>query len=370
MTVPAKAIGGRLVLSPPGSLGAGGTADEFERTVQEVFKTGYLHLIADLRGVSSMDSAGIRALVRGLTTAHRLGGSFTLVGPNAQVSALLQAAHLDSVFPTFDTLAPAVARRWPWRAVLSVTEVALFFAALVLTGVWMPLVGTPGQPVPSDGAQAFAAWLARFQPFVELLKLVVAAHIGFVVTAVHRRYRTGEPQSHSLDAAQVLLCVAGALMMVIIGDNTARAFGIAGAAAIIRFRTPVEDPKDITILFLLMGLGMSCGIGAFAVAGLGALFLCGLLAALARVDVRGQRMMMVEIEANGREFPSLHVQAVFARNRVAFEPREVSQAKDVVIRYHTSLNANQSLEELSAELMGAGTRGVKSVSWELPRKNE
>lgn len=353
MTVPAKAMGGRLVLSPPGSLGAGGTADEFERTVQEVFKTGYLHLIADLRGVSSMDSAGIRALVRGLTTAHRLGGSFTLVGPNAQVRALLEAAHLDSVFPTFDTLASAVARRWPWRAVLSVTEVALFFAALVSTGVWLPL-----------------AWLGRYQPFVELLKLVVAAHIGFVVTAVHRRYRTGEPQGHSLDAAQVLLCVAGALMMIIIGDNMARAFGIAGAAAIIRFRTPVEDPKDITILFLLMGLGMSCGLGAFAVAGLGALFLCGLLAALTRVHVGRQRVMMVEVEANGREFPSLHVQAVFARNRVAFEPREVSQAKDVVIRYHTSLPPNQSLEELSAELMGAGTRGVKSVSWELPRKNE
>jgi len=353
MTVPAKAIGGRLVLSPPGSLGAGGTADEFERTVQEVFKAGYLHLIADLRGVSTMDSAGIRALVRGLTTAHRLGGSFTLVGPNAQVRGLLQAAHLDSVFPTFDTLAPAVARRWPWRAVLSVTEVALFFTALVLTSVWLPRV-----------------WLARFQPFVELLKLVVAAHIGFVVTAVHRRYRTGEPQGHSLDAAQVLLCVAGALMMIIIGGDLARAFGIAGAAAIIRFRTPVEDPKDITILFLLMGLGMSCGLGAFPVAGLGALFLCGLLAALARVDVGRQRVMMVEIEANGREFPSLHVQAVFARNRVAFEPREVSQSKDVVIRYHTSLTPSQSLEELSAELMGAGTRGVKSVSWELPRKNE
>ena len=32
---------------------------------------------------------------------------------------------------------------------------------------------------------------------------------------------------------------------------------IAGAAAIIRFRTPVEDPKDSVVLFILLGLGIT-----------------------------------------------------------------------------------------------------------------
>ena len=62
-----------------------------------------------------------------------------------------------------------------------------------------------------------------------------------------------------MEQAQTLLCVSGAMMMIIIGNSLARAFGIAGAASIIRFRTPVDDPKDVTILFLLMGLGMSVG---------------------------------------------------------------------------------------------------------------
>ena len=47
-----------------------------------------------------------------------------------------------------------------------------------------------------------------------------------------------------------------------------------------KFRTPVEDPKDVTILFLLKGLGMSAGLGAFAVVGLGTAFLCGMLLVL------------------------------------------------------------------------------------------
>ena len=83
-----------------------------------------------------------------------------------------------------------------------------------------------------------------------------------------------------MEQAQTLLCVSGAMMMIIIGNSLARAFGIAGAASIIRFRTPVDDPKDVTILFLLMGLGMSTGLGAFAVAGLGTAFLCVALLAL------------------------------------------------------------------------------------------
>ena len=81
----------------------------------------------------------------------------------------------------------------------------------------------------------------------------------------------------------MLLCMSGALMMIIIGNSLARAFGIAGAASIIRFRTPVDDPKDVTILFLLMGLGMSAGLGAFAVAGLGTAFLDEIDATVSRI---------------------------------------------------------------------------------------
>ena len=112
-------------------------------------------------------------------------------------------------------------------------------------------------------------------PFFELAKLVASAVIGMLVTVVHRQYRADRTPNPTMDQAQVLLCISGALMMIIIGNSLARAFGIAGAASIIRFRTPVEDPKDITVLFLLMGLGMATGLGAFALAGMGAAFLTG-----------------------------------------------------------------------------------------------
>jgi hypothetical protein len=170
-----------------------------------------------------------------------------------------------------------------------------------------------------------------------------------------------------MEQAQTLLCVSGAMMMIIIGNNLARAFGIAGAASIIRFRTPVDDPKDVTILFLLMALGMATGLGSFAVAGLGTAFLCAALLTLDRFAGQTMRVMSVEILARGRQFPTTHVESVFARNQVVFEPREISQADDVTVKYHTWLDPRLSLDELSSQLMAADA-GVESVSWEHPKR--
>lgn len=369
MSVSTRASGNRLVLSPREDLVAGGPARDFEWSVQELFKTGYRHLVIDLRGVPSIDSAGVRALVRGLTTSQRLEGSFALVAPNASVRAVLQTAHLESVFPIFDSIEPAVARRWPWKQIRLAAAGLLLVAVLVAAGTWQGAPSALERLFPSAGSSG-QGFRTHLQPFAELLKLMAAAAIGMLVTAVRRWQRSARLQTRSMEQAQVLLCVSGAMMMIIIGDSVARAFGIAGAAAIVRFRTPVEDPEDITVLFLLMGLGMSAGLGAFAVAGLATAFLCVLLLVLDRAGTPKPRTMMVEVEADGREFPSAHVQSVFARHGVVFEPREISQGKTVAVRYHATLAPSQSLEELSERLVSDGRAGVKSVSWEPPRKTD
>jgi hypothetical protein len=157
------------------------------------------------------------------------------------------------------------------------------------------------------------------------------------------------------------------MMMILIADSLARAFGIAGAASIIRFRTPVDDPKDATILFLLMGLGMAAGLGAFAVAGLGTAFLCVALVALDRAGSPNTRVMSVEILAAAAAFPTAHVTSVFARHNVPFEPREIHQAESVAVKYQAWLDPGQSLEDLSAELMRADA-GVKSVTWQQQKR--
>lgn len=252
-----------------------------------------------------------------------------------------------------------------------VAGIAALCAALIWGGVqWPPAQSaagaTPGFPF--LGTQGTAPSQG---PLVELLKLVAAALIGMMVTAVHKRCRRKKkPLNLSLAQAQILLCVSGALVMIIISDNFARAFGVAGAASIIRFRTPVKDPKDTTILFLLIALGMAAGLGLFAVAGAGTAFLCLFLYVLDQLSLKDQkpRAMMVELVAKGSEFPTAHVESVFARYRMLFEPREVTQGQEATVRYRVTLDPNTSLDALSEQLMNGGASGIKSVAWGSPKK--
>jgi anti-anti-sigma factor len=362
-----------MVLSPQEPLVTGGPAEELERRIQDTFKAGYEHVVIDLRGAPTADSAGIRALVRGHTSAQRLNRRFTLVGPNPKVRELLELSLLTNVLDVVDSLGEARARTVAWDRVWTGIAVTMVGLALVGVGVTYPDLGlTTPAPVPDQLRNPpGTAMVSHFaHPLFELAKLVAAAVIGMLVTVVHRQYRHGaERQTNpAMDQAQVLLCISGAMMMIIIGNNLARAFGIAGAASIIRFRTPVEDARDITILFLLMGLGMAAGLGALAVAGLGTLFLCAMIPLLNMFSSERPRQMLVEIVAAGREFPASHVLHVFAVNGILFEPREVSQGDEATAKYLTTLKPTDSLEELSSQLMGDGKKGIKNVSWSPPKR--
>lgn len=362
----------RLLLSPQEPLVAGGPAEELERRIQDVFKSNYEHVVIDLRGVPNADSAGIRALVRGHTSAQRLNRRFTLVSPNPRVRELLELSLLTKVLEVVDTLVEAKTKSIPWDRVWSGIAVAVVGGALVGVGVTWPDMGlelaAPAGRVPGLTDAAASNSVAMANPLFELGKLIASAVIGMLVTVVHRQYRSERSSNPALDQAQVLLCVSGAIMMIIIGNSVARAFGIAGAASIIRFRTPVEDARDITILFILMGLGMAAGLGALAVAGLGTLFLCALIPLLNVLSSERPRQMLVEIVAEDREFPTSHVHHVFAVNAITFEPREVSQGDEATAKYLTTLRPTDSLEDLSAQLMDDGKKGIKNVSWSPPKR--
>ena len=208
----------------------------------------------------------------------------------------------------------------------------------------------------------------QIQGLAEGIRLLAAAFIGILVIAVQRRTRREQPLTRSMEHAHVLLCLAGALMMLIVGDSLPRAFGIAGAAAIVRFRTPVDDPRDITVLFLLMALGMAAGLGLATVAAVGTLFVCSCLLLLRHGQAEAPRSMKVALVAEGCQFPSTHVTKVFAEHQIVVEPLEFSHGERATVRYRAVLDRGTSLAEVSAQLLNSGTVGIRSVSWETSKK--
>ncbi|MBM3793299.1 MAG: hypothetical protein FJW31_04370 [Acidobacteria bacterium] len=211
---------------------------------------------------------------------------------------------------------------------------------------------------------------APVSPWIELAKLTLAAVVGLAVTATHRYCQGDKVPSRSLLQASVLLSVSGALMMIIIGNSTARALGIAGGASIIRFRTPVDDPKDAIILFLLMGLGMSAGLGSFAVCALGTVFLCLFLVALNQFGEGKPRAVQLEVVASSPEFPMEHVGQVLRHEGESFEVIKMTKGNEATAKFLVKLPASVSLTSVSGMLMAEGKAGVKSVSWEQKKADQ
>ena len=114
-------------------------------------------------------------------------------------------------------------------------------------------------------------WAAVLEQFEgagwSLLRLSVAA-IGGVIIAYHprRRPRFLDEERQQTARTQVLMAVAAAVMVLVIGESTARAFGLLGLGSAIRFRTNVHSSVDAAVLFLLMGIGMAAGLGEIRLA--------------------------------------------------------------------------------------------------------
>src|SRR5262245_19238223 len=77
------------------------------------------------------------------------------------------------------------------------------------------------------------------------VRLTVAFVFGVGVALLHAAFRAGDARrTHGLGTSMILLTILVAMVIYVIGTNTARAFGLVGALSIIRFRTPISDTRD------------------------------------------------------------------------------------------------------------------------------
>lgn len=109
------------------------------------------------------------------------------------------------------------------------------------------------------------------------VRLSCAALVGWVLGLGYRLSYTGKKLRPTMHHTLVMLCLGGALVWLVVGDSLVRAFGLAGTIGLIRYRTTLRDPKDTTVLFFSMVLGMALGLGHYPTAIIGCLFVFGAL---------------------------------------------------------------------------------------------
>jgi anti-sigma B factor antagonist len=108
MELTTRADGRVTVLTVRGDLVVGDPESTFKKTVTRLLEGGKMNLLVDLRGVGFLDSSGLGALVRALTSSQKEGGQTKLLHAGPQVRKLLEMTKLDSVFEMHDDLEKAV----------------------------------------------------------------------------------------------------------------------------------------------------------------------------------------------------------------------------------------------------------------------
>jgi uncharacterized membrane protein YhiD involved in acid resistance len=99
-----------------------------------------------------------------------------------------------------------------------------------------------------------------------LFALLLSFALCFVFATVYRWTFSGFSYSRSFIHTMVLGGMIVAMLIMAIGNNLARGLGILGTLAIIRFRTPIRDSRDMIFLFACFGVGIACGAGTYNVA--------------------------------------------------------------------------------------------------------
>jgi hypothetical protein len=95
-----------------------------------------------------------------------------------------------------------------------------------------------------------------------LARVTLGLFCGFAVAAVYVVTLGRQRDNYrSMPTTCVLLSVLISIVTIVIGTNMARAFGLGGVLAIVRFRTVVENASDSAFVIFAVTLGMAAGAG-------------------------------------------------------------------------------------------------------------
>jgi uncharacterized membrane protein YhiD involved in acid resistance len=191
---------------------------------------------------------------------------------------------------------------------------------------------------------------------------------AFLAALLAFRPRRGARNPYVAQTEILMAVVAGAMMMVV-GDSAARAFGIFAAASLVRFRTNIRDPKEITVLLVCLGVGLAAGVGRWDMAVILTLFVLIALSVLEYFE-RYQvfRSMEVRVQTRVVDRTDEILKKLFDRHGFEYELRELNR-EDAdepmgTIVYLVNLDLVTSTSQLSEEILSRDRDNVDSVEWD------
>lgn len=122
-----------------------------------------------------------------------------------------------------------------------------------------------------------------------VVTIFISFLLGLIISYTYIKTYRGRYYSQTFAQTLIIVGVVISIIIVAIGSNIARAFSLAGALSIIRFRSTIGDPRDIAFIFFVLGAGLAAGAGLFLPAAVFVMILSGLIYGLYYINYGSKR---------------------------------------------------------------------------------
>jgi hypothetical protein len=187
--------------------------------------------------------------------------------------------------------------------------------------------------------------------------LPLAAVLGTFLALRPRRKGTPK-RSAPVIQTQIMLAIVGAVIMLVVGQSIARAFGIVGVASLIRYRVKIDDPKDAIVMLCCLAMGLASGVGLYALAMTSTAFVLVVLFALESFEPESQKLfdVIVKSKMDIRD----GVEQILKRAGAEYELRSVSEGE---LAYEVRLPLRRRTDKISTAIVALDPSNETAVEW-------
>lgn len=195
-----------------------------------------------------------------------------------------------------------------------------------------------------------------------LLNLAVAFVLVMFIFFIYKLTFTGVLYSKNFNITLVIVSLVTTSAVIVISSNIILALGMVGALSIVRFRMAVKDPKDVGFLFWAITNGIICGIAAYSLAVISALFI-GLVMFLLSRKIRFIEPYLLIIDS--KDLSTQEIESILKKYTLLYKLRSKvidSEKSQIIIEIKIK---KDKIQEILKEIKGLKDLiYVKLVSYE------
>jgi hypothetical protein len=198
------------------------------------------------------------------------------------------------------------------------------------------------------------------------VRLPIAVGLACVLALRPRRRGTPHRQAPVIQT-QIILAIVGALVMLVVGSSLARAFGIVGAAGLVRYRAKIADPKDAGVMLSTLAVGLAAGVGLWMLAAFSTGFVLLVLWIVESFEPKALEIFALKVKAKDPAALKPKIEQLLRRYRIHHELRTESK-EEITFEVHVPINRNT--DPLSNEILRVDTENATGVEWEEKKEKK